>query len=466
MKNFKNATRKISKFTVLVVLILLNHSVTAQGNYESGAKLFDANCSSCHSSNLTKDATGPALFGIGDRAPQPANEWLNKWIKNNNTLRASGDAYANKIYKDWNGSAMSAFEWMSDQQLNDVIEYITKWEPKSSPGPGESALLPCVPMKKQEDESYSYLLFGIVGLGFLVIVIFTGVNRTLKNAIAVKEGREKQDNKSFLEAIGHFAVTQKVKFGFIILFILGGFLSLGWESLMYIGVSGGHGFEKTENVENYHPSQPIEFRHDIHVAQNGIDCKYCHSGVLESKHALIPSANVCMNCHKYVKEKENCPESAGKIQKIYNAVKFTHGKGYYDLTESGDTVRNEEGSIVYHDVQVDEGDPIEWVKVHNLQDFVYFNHSQHVVVGGLECQQCHGPVQEMQTAYQYAPLTMGWCINCHRETEINQELKFSKKPNGYYEKMHDEFKEAYKRDKDFNFTVEKIGGLECAKCHY
>ena len=97
---------------------------------------------------------------------------------------------------------------------------------------------------------------------------------------------------------------------------------------------------------------------------------------------------------------------------------------------------------------------------------MYFNNSQHVVVGGLECQQCHGPVQEMQTAEHYAPLTMGWCINCHRETEINQELKLSKKPNGYYEKMHDEFKEAYKRDEDFDFTVEKIGGLECAKCHY
>jgi cytochrome c2 len=439
---------------------------SAQGNYESGAKLFDANCSSCHSGNLTKDATGPALFGVGERVPQPANEWLYKWIKNNNTLRASGDAYAGKIFKAWNGANMSGFEWMSDNQLSDVIEYITKWEPKPVAVGGENALLPCIPEKKQEDESYSYLLFGIVGLALLVIVIFTGVNRTLKNAVATKEGREKKDNKSFLEAVGHFAVTQKIKFGLLVVFVLGGFGSLGWEALMNIGVFGGNGFEKTENNVNYHPSQPIEFRHDIHVAQNGIDCKYCHSGVLESKHALIPSANVCMNCHKYVKDKEGCPESAQKIQKIYNAVKFTHGKGYYDLTEVGDTVRNQEGSIVYHDIQVDEGDPIEWVKVHNLQDFVYFNHSQHVVVGGLECQECHGPVQEMQTAEHYAPLTMGWCINCHRETEINQELKFSKKPNGYYEKMHDEFKEAYKRDEDFNFTVEKIGGLECAKCHY
>jgi cytochrome c2 len=466
MKQFNNAKRKISSIITLLSLLTLAHLSSAQGNYESGAKLFDANCSSCHSGNLTKDATGPALFGVGGRVPQPANEWLYKWIKNNNTLRASGDAYAGKIFKAWNGANMSGFEWMSDNQLSDVIEYITKWEPKAVAAGGENALLPCIPEKKQEDESYSYLLFGVVGLALLVIVIFTGVNRTLKNAVAIKEGREKKDNKSLLESIGHFAVTQKIKFGLLVVFALGGFGSLGWEALMNIGVFGGNGFEKTENNVNYHPSQPIEFRHDIHVAQNGIDCKYCHSGVLESKHALIPSANVCMNCHKYVKDKEGCPESAQKIQKIYNAVKFTHGKGYYDLAEGGDTVRNQEGSIVYHDVQVDEGDPIEWVKVHNLQDFVYFNHSQHVVVGGLECQECHGPVQEMQTAEHYAPLTMGWCINCHRETEINQELKFSKKPNGYYEKMHDEFKEAYKRDEDFNFTVEKIGGLECAKCHY
>ncbi len=235
---------------------------------------------------------------------------------------------------------------------------------------------------------------------------------------------------------------------------------------MSIGVFGGEGFENSEEIETYHPSRPSAFGHDMLVSQNEIDCKYCHSGVLESKHALIPSANVCMNCHKYVKDKEDCPESAEKIQKIYDAVKFEHGKGYYDVDAEGNPVVNAAGEIVYHDQQVAEGDPIEWVKVHNLQDFVYFNHSQHVVVGGLECQECHGPVENMQTAEHYAPLTMGWCINCHREKEINQELKFSKKPNGYYEKMHDEFKEAYKRDEDFNFTVEKIGGLECAKCHY
>lgn len=463
MKQFTNAMRKISSVILPVLFMLITSVASAQGNYEAGAKLFDANCSSCHSSNLTKDATGPGLFGILDRAP--SKDWVKAWIKNNNTLRASGDAYANAVYKKWNGSSMTAFEWMSDQQIDDVVEYISTWAPKEAPA-GGNGKLPCVPAQKKEAESNTFLIIGIIGLALLIIVIFTGVNRSLKNAIALKEGKDAEEPKSFWEAIGDFAVNNKIKFGLLVIFVLGGLATLGWDFHMNIGVFGGEGYPKTENNVNYHPTQPIEFRHDIHVTQNEIDCKYCHSGVLESKHALIPSANVCMNCHKYVKDKEDCPESAEKIQKIYDAVKFEHGKGYYDVDAEGNPVVNAAGEIVYHDEQVAEGDPIEWVKVHNLQDFVYFNHSQHVVVGGLECQECHGPVENMTTVEHHAPLTMGWCINCHREKEINQELKFSKKPNGYYEKMHDEFKEAYKRDEDFNFTVEKIGGLECAKCHY
>lgn len=467
MKKFENVRNRISSVILPVCFFVLSMgAAVAQGNAEAGAKLFDANCTSCHSGNLTKDATGPALFGIADRAP--SKEWINEWIKNNNTLRASGDVYANKIYNDWGGAAMTAFEWMSDQQLNDVVEYIVTWAPKPKGGADAgNGLMPCVPEKKQEEESHLFMIIGIIGLSLLIIVIFTGVNRSLKNAKAIKNGGEAEEPKSFWEAIADFAVNQKIKFGLIVIgFLVLGFIPAGWEDLMNIGVFGGNGFEKTENVENYHPTQPIEFRHDIHAGQNEIDCKYCHSGTLDSKHALIPSANVCMNCHTYVNEKEDCPESAEKIQQIYDAVKFTHGKGYYDVDEKGNPVTNAEGEIVYSDEPVAEGDPIEWVKVHNLQDFVYFNHSQHVVVGGLECQECHGPMETMQTAEQYAPLTMGWCIECHREKEINQELKLSGKPNGYYEKMHDEFKEAFKRDEKFDFTVEKIGGLECAKCHY
>ena len=463
MKLFKNTMRKTSSIILPVLFMIFTQSVVAQGNAEAGAKLFDANCTSCH--NMKKDATGPALMGIGERAPSV--DWIKKWIRNNNKLRATGEAYSNAIYKKWNGASMSAFEWMSDQQLDDVVEYVTTWAPKPAGGGGDNALLPCIPTKKPEEGSNILLIFGVIGLALLIIVIFSGVNRSLKNAAALRDGNEAKEALSFWEAIGEFAVKHKIKFGLIVIaFLVFGIIPGGWNDLMNIGVFGGNGFENTENVENYHPSQPIEFRHDIHAGQNNIDCKYCHSGTLESKHALIPSANVCMNCHKYVNEKEDCPESAVQIQQIYDAVKFKHGSGYYDVDAEGNKVENEAGEIVYHDQQVAEGDPIEWVKVHNLQDFVYFNHSQHVVVAGLECKECHGPVKEMQTAYQYAPLTMGWCINCHREKEINQELKFSGKPNGYYEKMHDEFKEAYKRDEEFNFTVEKIGGLECAKCHY
>lgn len=457
MKQFKNAKRKFSSYILPVLFMLIMQSLTAQGDYESGAKLFDNNCSSCHSGNLMKDATGPALFGITERAP--SREWIKSWIKNNNALRATGDAYANKVYKENDGKAMTGFAWMSDQQLEDLTTYISDWQPKSEPPGGSGVLLGCVQEKKQEEEAYYFLIFGIVGLSLMIIMVFTGVNRSLKKALAFKKGEGAEEQKTFWEAIGVFAVHNKIKFGFIVIFVLGALLTLGWDFHMTIGVFGGNGFEKTEDVENYHPSQPIEFRHDIHVAQNEIDCKYCHSGVLESKHALIPSANVCMNCHKYVKEKADCPESAGKIQKIYDAVQWDSKKGKYFELHNNRKVYSDEPSET-------QGNPIEWVKVHNLQDFVYFNHSQHVVVGGLECKECHGPVEEMGTAEHYAPLTMGWCINCHRDTEINQELKFSKKPNGYYEKMHDEFKEAYKRDEDFNFTVEKIGGLECAKCHY
>ena len=97
------------------------------------------------------------------------------------------------------------------------------------------------------------------------------------------------------------------------------------------------------------------------------------------------------------------------------------------------------------------------MRIHNLPDLVYFNHSQHVNVGQLECQECHGPVETMEEMYQYSELTMGWCINCHRETEVQFEK------NGYYQDFHEELIEKYHGEK---ITAAKIGGLECGKCHY
>jgi Class III cytochrome C family len=101
--------------------------------------------------------------------------------------------------------------------------------------------------------------------------------------------------------------------------------------------------------------------------------------------------------------------------------------------------------------------PVKWLRVHNLPDLAYFNHSQHVTVGGIECQTCHGPVEEMEIVEQYAPLTMGWCINCHNETNVNM------KDNEYYKKIHEELSKKYGRDK---LTAAELGGIECGKCHY
>ncbi|MFK7899286.1 MAG: cytochrome c3 family protein [Cyclobacteriaceae bacterium] len=181
--------------------------------------------------------------------------------------------------------------------------------------------------------------------------------------------------------------------------------------------------------QGYAPKQPIAFSHKIHAGQMEIDCQYCHTGVRKSKNANIPSPNICMNCHSQIKTES--PE----IKKIHKAIGYNAETGEY----SGETK------------------PIEWVRIHNLPDLAYFNHSQHAQVGNLQCETCHGEVKEMEVVYQYAPLTMGWCVNCHRETQVNA------KGNDYYDKLLEIHESKYG---DEPMKVENIGGTECAKCHY
>jgi hypothetical protein len=195
--------------------------------------------------------------------------------------------------------------------------------------------------------------------------------------------------------------------------------------------------------QDYAPLQPIHYSHRIHAGNNGIDCKYCHSSARVSKNAGIPSLNVCMNCHKSISEVSDTTATAehskafydGEIQKLYNAVGWDKDAQKY----TGKT------------------EPVKWVRIHNLPDFAYFNHSQHVTVAGIECQKCHGPVETYEIQKQFAPLTMGWCINCHRETEVKME------GNAYYDKIHKELSKKYGVDK---LTAAQMGGLECGKCHY
>ena len=195
--------------------------------------------------------------------------------------------------------------------------------------------------------------------------------------------------------------------------------------------------------QGYEPVQPIHYSHRIHAGENQIECKYCHSSARVSKHSGIPSLNVCMNCHKQISEvsEETATEDYSKefydkeIQKLYEAT------GWDPSTQS----------------YTGEEKPVKWVRIHNLPDFAYFNHSQHVSVAGIQCQECHGPVEEMEIMYQDAPLTMGWCINCHRETNVKVE------GNAYYEKIHAELSKKYDVEQ---LTAAEMGGLECGKCHY
>ena len=175
----------------------------------------------------------------------------------------------------------------------------------------------------------------------------------------------------------------------------------------------------------YQPDQPVWFSHEVHAGQNQIDCEYCHFTADKSMHAGIPPVETCMNCHSQVKEGKQT--GTAEIAKIFDA--FENNK------------------------------PIEWVKVYNLPDHVYFNHAQHVNVGQIECEDCHGLVEEMDVVIQEPDLSMGWCIDCHR----TEAVQFAS--NKFYD-QYTELHEKIKNGEMPNVTVQNIGGDECAKCHY
>lgn len=202
---------------------------------------------------------------------------------------------------------------------------------------------------------------------------------------------------------------------FIVLLVTGIFLT---NSLVTGALAVGHS-------PDYEPDQPIKFSHQVHAGQNGTDCIYCHSFAQYSKSAGFPPENVCMNCHLLVRN--GTRSGAFEIAKIIN---------HYE-----------------------EMKPIEWVKVYNLQDHVFFSHAQHVAAGGLNCQECHGPVEEMDRIRLKQKITMGWCIECHRSKKVNFQN------NTFYSEYKNMAEKIRKGEAD-SVTVAGIGGTECMKCHY
>ena len=415
-------------FTALIIFIsfLSSFNVSAQDDeaIQAGKKLFNANCAACH--KLNKRAVGPALKGVSAKYDK---EWLYSWIKNSTAMVKSGDAQAVAIYEEYNGSVMTSFPQLSNQDIDNIIAY-TNYTP---PAPAVSAVAPGAAPTGTSGVSNNIILGALAFVFLILITMLFLVQKTLLR-IAVASGVEITPEPKPKRTPIWLAFVQNqflVMISVVLLLLSSAYFVYGY--FMQVGVDQG-----------YMPVQPIHYSHKIHAGANQIECKYCHSSARVSKHSGIPSLNVCMNCHRNIAEyngEEDLENGYTKdfytkeIKKLYEAVGWDETNQRY----TGET------------------QPVKWVRIHNLPDFVYFNHAQHVEVGEIACQKCHGPVEEMEIMYQYSPLTMGWCINCHRETNVKVES------NEYYSKIHEALSKKYGVEK---LTVAQMGGLECGKCHY
>jgi hypothetical protein len=369
------------------------------------------------------------LGGIEERRE---NDWLKAWIKNNAELRASGDRDAIAIFEEYNGSSMNAFPQLSDQQIDNILYYTTVGEIKTvvvGPNPD----IGNVPAGGSAPEWLIYLLAAAIVVAFLMIA-------SLLKQVSELKGVKKPETQSILKRdlqefwIGLKNNTFLKVLGTIFMLLIGAYVVFG--TLFKVGVD-----------EGYMPLQEIAFSHKIHAGDNKIDCQYCHSSAKHSKTSGIPTVNVCMNCHK------NISEVAEDTKIEWNGEIYNKQRLDAEIAKVYDAAGWDAENLEY----TGETKPIKWIRVHNLPDFVYFNHSQHVTVAGLKCQKCHGPVEEMDEMYQYSPLTMGWCIDCHRKTKVDL------KGNEYYQKIHKELAKKYKVEQ---VTIAQLGGLECGKCHY
>lgn len=378
----------------------------------AGKTVFNANCKTCH--KLDQKLVGPALRGASDREPVDV---VKSFIKNSQAVIASGNSYYASLAKEYNNLVMPAHAFLSDDDLNNLLSYIEhgdKADATAAAGAGAGATAGAAVATGGgiPDQYLTAIIAVLVVVLLLILVVLALIISVLTKYLDKQELDE--DDKEF--------VSQKTDLGkvfksdmFIVIvtaLVIALVAKTALDGLYGIGVQQG-----------YAPTQPIAYSHALHAGTLQIECQYCHTGVEIGRSANIPSPNICMNCHTHVQNIQGKDGVSPEIQKIYNAV--------------------------------DNNQPIEWVRVHNLPDLAYFNHSQHVVVGEIECQTCHGPIQEMEVVRQHSALTMGWCIDCHRNTEIQAD------GNEYYDKLvqlHNDSKDALK--------VKDIGGLECAKCHY
>ena len=443
--------------TVATSAQVLGASIHEGGDVASGEKLFKANCASCH--KVTDEIlAAPGLKGV-DQRWAGKDALIVKWIQNPQAAAASGDPYIKGLVAKYVGQ----FGWMAAQavteaEIKDILTYVKSGGGAGSAAPAGNAcptIMEDITAEYSNSEGSENMVWFII-IGVILAIIgasAANISKSLKTAVNEREGLAPVEDKTYWEVIKSWMWKYRVWVGVggFVLFVY--FFVVGYEKLYRIGINQG-----------YMPKQPIWFSHARHVCENEIDCQYCHSSAANSKHAGIPSVNICMNCHKGIKKG---PQSGEKeIAKIYAAIGFDPATGQY--------------------IENFEQKPIQWNKVHNLPDHVTFNHSLHVTGAKLDCKQCHGPVQTY-TVGRLAPieeinaqedvtglikltkptLTMGWCIECHNKAEI--DLKSS----DYYVEMHKRFQSSDLGKKTFEeimkdnaVTVKEMGGWECGKCHY
>ena len=415
MTNHRWIFGKSLSFLIGALLILQPYSLLAQ----DGKALFNQKCASCHA--IDKQLVGPALKGVEERWPEKAQ--LYAWIRNSAAVIKSGYPRAVEVYNQYNKIQMTAYPELTDGDIDAILSYInTAGEKKKE---DDVAGAPAAAANRSD----STLLYGILTLILGVIaLILLGVNSNLKKMTDQKDGIPSAEPVPFWKNKAYIAV------GAILLFMGGGYNVF-------------QGAQELVRSKKYQPEQPIYYSHTVHAGINQINCLYCHGGAQESKHANIPSVNVCMNCHMGINEYVKGPklyredgsevDGTAEIQKLYQYAGWDPDAKKY----------------------TGKGKPIEWIRIHNLPDHVYFNHAQHVKAGQQQCQTCHGEIHKMDEVYQASDLSMGWCVNCHRETKV----QFA--DNKYYS-IYEKFHEDLKNKKIDSVTVEKIGGLECQKCHY
>ena len=420
---FKSLVSPLALNSFFVLLISLN--ISAQDvDIAKGKSLYNANCASCH--KLNKKLIGPALKGVSAKYDK---EWLYAWIKNSAAMIKAGDEQAIAIYEEYNKVAMNAFPQLSNEDIDNILAY-TDYVPEPV---ATSTTVSGAQSSTGEPSLANDIILALLIVVLLVLVTMLYLVTKTLTSIAEKNGIKIDQPKSEPFSIWKaFIKNQFLIFTSVVLLLLSSaYFAYGY--MMQIGVDQG-----------YMPVQPIHYSHKIHSGANQIECQYCHSSARVSKHSGIPSLNVCMNCHENIAEyngEEDLEKGYTKefytneIKKLYKAV------GWNEETQSytGDT------------------EPVKWVRIHNLPDFVYFNHAQHVSVAGVDCNKCHGPVEEMEILYQYSSLTMGWCIDCHRDSNVKV------KDNEYYTKIHEELSKKYGVEE---LTIAQMGGLECGKCHY